>query len=115
MHVVGQVVIAGQAQHRHLGCTEDVPEPAVAVRIVLHQIAGQQDAVRAAAAALRVGDSRLQCRQRRYAAQAAGGIAEQVHVGVLNEADGLHRSSWFPAQRDYIIAGNLPMPGGSKR
>ncbi len=98
MHVVGQVVIAGQAQHRDLRCAEDVPDPAIAVRVVLHQIAGQQDAVRAAAAALRIRDRRLQSRQRRHAAQAAGGVTEQVHVGELDEADGLHCvRAGFPA------------------
>ena len=62
MHVVGQVVIAGQAQHRDLRCTEEMVDPAIAIRVVLHQIARQQDAVRPAAAPLRIGDGRLQSR-----------------------------------------------------
>jgi deoxyxylulose-5-phosphate synthase len=89
-HVIGQIVIARQAQHRNLGRAEQMPDPAIAFGVVLHEVARQQDAVRAAAAALPVGNCRLQCRQRRHAAQAAGGIAEQVHIGVLDETDGLH-------------------------
>ena len=73
-------------------------DPAVAIRVVLHQIARQQDAVRPAAAPLRIRDCRLQSRQRRDAAQAAGGVTKQVHVGVLDEADGLHCvRAGFPA------------------
>jgi hypothetical protein len=61
-----------------------VSNPAVTIRIVLHEVTGQQDAVRAAAAALRIGDRCLQRRQRRHAAQAAGRVTKQVHVCVLN-------------------------------
>ena len=89
-HVIGKVVIARQAQHRNLGRAEQMADPAIPFGVVLHEVARQQDAVRAAAAALRLGNSRLQCRQRRYAAQAARGVAEQVHIGVLDETDGLH-------------------------
>jgi hypothetical protein len=58
------------------GIHEGVTNPAIAAWIVLHQIAGQEDAVRPLIAPVGVGNCRLQCRQRRDAAQASGAVAE---------------------------------------
>jgi hypothetical protein len=91
--VIGQIVIAGQAQHRHRRCAEHLAHPAITVGVVLHQVAGQQDAVGAMAATLSVRDGRLQRGQRGHATQAAVRFTEQVQVGKLNETDRLHRAT----------------------
>ena len=110
-HVVGQVVIAGAGtapapamRRRRGGSSDSRPDrPAPDRRSAGCRPGGWQRRCASAIAACNAG-------RRRHAAQAAGGVTEQVHVGELNEADGLHRCELGSLRNvSYIIAGNLPM------
>jgi hypothetical protein len=89
-HVIRQIVIAGETHHRNLGSAEHMANPAITLGIVLDEIAGQQNAIGIVAAAARIGDRSLQGRQARDAAKASARLAEEVHIGELYEAKGLH-------------------------
>ncbi len=79
------VMIAGNAQHRHLERTEDAAEMFVAGHVVLHEIARHEHGIHRPLARLREIDRAHESRQRSHAAQRFGLVAVQVRISKLYE------------------------------
>ena len=83
----GLVVIAGNAQHRHLERTEDAAEMLVARNVVLHEIARDEHGIDRPLTCLRKIQRAHERGQRGHAAQRFGLAAVQVRISELYETD----------------------------
>ena len=67
----------------------------VSARVVLHEIARHEDRVGYCEVAGRVRERALERFERVDAAQRAGGVAEQVRIGELDDTDGAHSNGLY--------------------
>jgi predicted O-methyltransferase YrrM len=92
--LVGDIVVAGDQQHRCAEVVEGQLEAAVGFGVVLHEVAGDGDRVGGQVAAARQRKAGLEAWQRAHAAQAGAGVRHQVGVGELQQSDhSRHRTS----------------------
>jgi hypothetical protein len=62
----------------------------IAARIVLHQVAGDQDGVAGREVTRGVGERALKGFERVHATQRSRGVAEKVWIGKLDDSNGTH-------------------------
>jgi hypothetical protein len=85
-HGLRLVVIAGNAQHRQPERAEQAAEVRVAGRVILHDVAGDEQRIRRPVARLRASECRHERRQSSHAAQRPAAIAVEMRVGKVCEA-----------------------------
>ena len=92
----GLVVIARDAHHRHAERTEHTTEMLVTADVVLHEIARHHHCINGPLARLRESERTCERRQRSYAAQRIGLVAEEMRISELDEADAhFQYSAWL--------------------
>ena len=89
-HLRNEIVIAGNAQYGFAEAREQAAEMFVAARVVLHEIAGDQDGIADGEMARRVGKRALQRLEGIHAAQRARDVAKQMGVRELDDSDCTH-------------------------
>jgi hypothetical protein len=85
-HLVGDVVVAGNEQDRHSEIAEQQVHRAIGRRIVVHDVAGQDDGVRGQEIPARMVQAGLQPRQGPGTAQGSSRIRQQVRVRELEQS-----------------------------
>jgi len=88
MHGRQIVMVARHAVHRLTQGAELLPDVGIPARLVVHQVAGQQDHVGSSVLAPRRGERRLERGQRGDAAQLTVRGPVQVQIGELDDAEG---------------------------
>ena len=99
-HLRNEVVIAGDAQYGFAEAREHAAEMFVAARVVLHQVAGDQDGVADGEMTRGVGKRALERLERIHAAQRACDVAKQMWVGELDDSDGTHSIELYKHARE---------------
>ena len=89
-HLRHQVVIPGDAQYGFAEAREHTTERFVATRVVLHQVAGDQDGVTDGQMPGGICQRALERFERIHATQRSCRIAKQMWVGELDDSDGTH-------------------------
>ena len=89
-HLRNEIVIAGNAQHRLAEAREHAAEMFVAARVVLHQVAGDQDGIADGEMTRRISERALQRLGGVHATQRARDVAEQMGVRELDDSDCTH-------------------------
>ena len=89
-HLRNEVVIPGNAQYGFAEAREQAPEMFVAARVVLHQVAGDQDGVADGQVPGGIGQRAFERLERIHAAQRPCRIAKQMWIGELDDSDGTH-------------------------
>ena len=89
-HGLRLVVVAGQAQHRGAKIGEQTTEVGIAARVILHDVAGNQECIGRPLVGARVRERRLECRQCLHPTQRLVLIAVQVRVGEMRDAHNAH-------------------------
>jgi hypothetical protein len=85
-----EIVIAGDAQHRLVEAREYAPEVFVASRVILHEVAGDQDRIADGEMTRGVGERTFQRFEGVHAAKRASDVAKQMGVRELDDSDGTH-------------------------
>ena len=89
-HLRDEIVVARNAQHGLAEARKDPAEVFVAGRVVLHEIAGDEDCVADGQVARRVGKRTFEGFEGIHTAQGARGIAEQMGIRELDDSDCTH-------------------------
>jgi hypothetical protein len=94
-HLRHQVVIARHAEHRLVVARKGAAELLVAARVVLHQIAGDEDRIGHGDVARSVGENAVERFARVDSPQRRGGVAKQMRIGKVDDSDRTHSAGLY--------------------